>query len=348
LKQDVIPDVLSSFGLIADRFSIQRTGSGYINDTYKLAGDESFILQRINTNVFRKPGVIADNIRLAAEHLRRTHPDYLFPAPIPTTSGAGMSYDPDGRPWRLFRYLKNTVTIDRVGSEQEAFSASAAFARLTHYLEGIDVGLFKPTIERFHDLSWRYGQFQEAEMHAREHRRQQAAEVVHLCHRFAFLVERYNTLIEQGALRSRVTHNDTKINNILLDGTTHQPVGVIDLDTLMPGYFIYDVGDMIRTFVSPVSEEEKDLDAVHFRKPVYDAVVAGYLSEMGDDLTEKEKKLFPFAGMMMTYIMALRALADFLAGDIYYQITYPEQNLVRAKNQLRFLQESVRVFGEDF
>jgi Ser/Thr protein kinase RdoA (MazF antagonist) len=132
-------------------------------------------------------------------------------------------------------------------------------------------------------------------------------------------------------------HNDTKVNNILFSSTTQKAACAIDLDTLMPGYFIYDLGDMVRTFVSPVSEEEKDTSKIQFRKNIYDALLRGYLSEMNDVLTNDEKKSIPFSGLMMTYIMALRMLADFLRGNTYYHITYPEQNLVRSRNQLHLL-----------
>ena len=156
---------------------------------------------------------------------------------------------------------------------------------------------------------------------------------------------KYTDLISRGILRHRITHNDTKINNILVDTSTHDAVCVIDLDTLMPGYFIYDVGDMIRTFVPPVNEEAVDTNEITFRKPIYDAVVDGYLSHMGDRLTDEEKKLFPFAGTMMTYIMALRFITDFLKGDVYYQVTYSGQNLVRAKNQLKLLEVLIGSVG---
>ena len=136
----------------------------------------------------------------------------------------------------------------------------------------------------------------------------------------------------------RIVHNDTKINNILFDGITGQTICAIDLDTLMPGYFIYDLGDMVRTFVSPVSEEEKNLEKIVFRKNIYDSLMKGYLSQMNDVMSHEEKQAIPFSGLMMTYIMALRFLADYLNGDVYYHTTYPGQNLVRAKNQFRFLE----------
>jgi Ser/Thr protein kinase RdoA (MazF antagonist) len=169
-------------------------------------------------------------------------------------------------------------------------------------------------------------------------RKAEAADAIQHALHFSYLAKRYNSLISQGGLILRVMHNDTKINNILFDATTRKAVCVIDLDTLMPGYFIYDLGDMIRTFVSPVSEEEKDLTKVTFRESIYKALLEGYQSQMSDTLNEIENTLAPFAGMMMTYIMALRMLADFLNGNVYYHVTYEEQNLVRARNQFRLLQ----------
>jgi Ser/Thr protein kinase RdoA (MazF antagonist) len=140
-------------------------------------------------------------------------------------------------------------------------------------------------------------------------------------------------------------HNDTKINNVLFDQATGKTVAVIDLDTLMPGYFIYDLGDMVRTFVCPVSEEERDVTRITFREEIYQAVVEGYLSEMSDVMTPEELRAIPFAGKMMTYIMGLRFLADYLRGNTYYHITYPEQNLVRARNQLRLLEVLTEKLG---
>ena len=151
-------------------------------------------------------------------------------------------------------------------------------------------------------------------------------------------MKKYDNLIQSGALKLRIVHNDTKINNILFDSITGQTICAIDLDTLMPGYFIYDLGDMVRTFVSPVSEEEKDVTKISFRKDIYDALTNGYLSQMNDVMSAEEKSAIPFSGLMMTYIMALRFLADYLNGDVYYHTVYPGQNLVRAKNQFRLLQ----------
>jgi Ser/Thr protein kinase RdoA (MazF antagonist) len=231
----------------------------------------------------------------------------------------------------------NTYTIDKVSSADEAYSAAAEFGRLSSYLTGVDIKLFKPTIDRFHDLQLRYEQFNDALKAASAERLLKAAGAIESCKKYQHLVKHYNQLITSGDLKLRITHNDTKINNILFDSARGQAVCTIDLDTLMPGYFIYDLGDMIRTFVSPVDEEETDLSKIIFRKEIYDAVVAGYLSTMDSELTGPEKRAIPFSGLMMTYIMALRILADYLNGDIYYATKYEGQNLIRARNQLRLL-----------
>lgn len=331
-------EILEAFGLPSS-LSISRIQTGYINHTYKVVGERSYILQRINKNVFTKPEEIARNLRLAANYLAQHHPEYLFLSGVKTRTGEEMVYDGEGFPWRLFPFIANTITIDKVETEKEAFNAAKGFARLTKNLAGCDLSGFKPTIERFHDLSWRYKQFEDALAQANDDRKNESAEAIEACQYFSFLVKEYESLISSGSLTTRILHNDTKINNILFDATTREAVCVIDLDTLMPGYFIYDLGDMIRTFVSPVDEEEKDLSKVVVRKDIYDALIKGYWSEMGELLSEGEKKAIPFSGMMMTYIMALRMLADFLNGDVYYQTTYPKQNLIRARNQIHLLKQ---------
>jgi Phosphotransferase enzyme family len=331
-------EIIRTFGLDPSRFVAQPISSGHIHKTYKLTGSPSFVLQRVNKNVFVQPEVIAENLRQASSYLRRTHPDYRFLTAIENSRGKTLSYDDEGYPWRLFPFIENTVALDQVTTEKEAYSAASAFGTLTQYLDGIDILLFEPTIPQFHDLSYRYGQFEEAIENSIPERKKEAKEAVQICMEFGWLVKHYQSFIREGILTERITHNDTKINNVLLDASSRQAVCVIDLDTLMPGYFIYDIGDMIRTFVSPVSEEEKDVNKIGFRNEIYEALVEGYLFGLGDHLTLEERKLIPFSGQMMTYIMALRMLSDFLVGDKYYHTAYPQQNLVRARNQLRLLE----------
>ena len=329
--------VLSGFGLGFSNDQIKKLGSGHIHDTFLLDGPVKFVLQRINTNVFTRPDIIANNLRQAASHLQKNSPGYLFLSAVRTKSGDDMMWDQDGNPWRLFPYISNSMTLERVSTPEEAFEAARGFAGLTRKLDGIALERFKPTIERFQDLTWRFKQLQDAIQQASDDRKFEAEEAIEQALSFSYLVDEYVIWTQSGKLKPRVVHNDTKINNILFDSRSNKAVAVIDLDTLMPGYFIYDLGDMVRTFVSPVNEEEQDTTKIAFRFPFYQKLLEGYLSEMNDCLTDDEKEAIPFAGLMMTYIMAIRFLADYLNGDIYYHVDYDGQNLVRAKNQLRLL-----------
>lgn len=330
--------ILSHFLHHPEHCEIQRIGSGHINYTYKVThGENQFILQRVNKNVFRQPDQIARNLRVASDHIKRNHAHYLFTSPLLTRHGREMFYDDEGFPWRLFPYIENTITLDQVDTAEQAYSAAAEFGRLNRYLSDCSPSGFEATIPNFHNLSLRFQQFESALASAQQERKAKASECINACSKFRFLLNSYEDLLNRGTLKLRVMHNDTKINNVLFDQVSYKAVCVIDLDTLMPGYFIYDLGDMVRTFVSPVSEEEKDFSKIQFRKNIYEALLDGYLSRMNEVLTLGEKEVIPFAGKMMTYIMALRFLADYLNGDIYYQTSYPGQNLVRAANQIHVL-----------
>ncbi len=328
--------VLDSFGL-SHSSRYEPIGSGHIHQTFLVTDAKQFILQRVNKTIFTEPEIIATNNRIAADYLVIHSPDYLFLTALHDAKGNELAYDADGFPWRLYPLIENTSTIDFVSTETEAFEAAKGFAKLTKNLDGIKCELFKPTLNRFHDLAWRYQQFETELATASAEVKASVKEEIEAAKKFSYLVVEYNDLIKSGALKERITHNDTKINNILFDKITQKGVCVIDLDTLMPGYFIYDLGDLVRTCVSPVSEEESDLSKIEFRKNIYDALLTGYLSEMKGSMSAAELNAVPFAGKMMTYIMALRFLADFLRGNTYYHTTYPDQNKVRARNQLYLL-----------
>jgi len=328
--------VLQNFNLKEDSL-VAPIGSGHIHQTFLISDTEKYVLQRVNSNVFTKPEVIATNNRTAANYLAKNFPAYLFPTTIASQSGTELVYDDQGFPWRLYPLIGNTITVDFVTSTTEAYEAAAGFGRLSKNLNEIDCSLFQPTLDRFHDLDWRYQQFETELAQASEQVRKEVADEIDQVKLYKYLVAEYNQLIESGALKERITHNDTKINNILFDKDSPKAVCIIDLDTLMPGYFIYDLGDLVRTCVSPVSEEEADISKIEFRRPIYDALLTGYLSEMKATMTQEELLAIPFAGKMMTYIMALRFLADYLRGNTYYHISYADQNKVRARNQLHLL-----------
>jgi Ser/Thr protein kinase RdoA (MazF antagonist) len=336
LKENIV-SVLSSFGLDANKLSIQRIDSGHINYTYKI--DPNWILQRINIKVFRNPDVLSSNLQAASNYLKKKAPEYLFLTAIKNNSGLDMVYDQDGYPWRLFPFIGNTVTINEVDNSSQAFEAARAFGQLTKLLNGCDVAMFQETIPKFHNLPLRYLQFEQALKTADQERKRISRDLCADYIRFNYLVKEFENLTSSNQLQVRITHNDTKINNVLFDSEAKKAICVIDLDTLMPGYFIYDLGDMIRTFVSPAAEDEADLSKVVVRKEIHQAILDGYLSEMGDTLTSEEKKAIPAAGLIMTYMIGLRFLIDYLNGDTYYQISYPKHNLDRAANQLKLLEK---------
>jgi Ser/Thr protein kinase RdoA (MazF antagonist) len=334
-----VVEILTSFGINEPGASVSPIGNGHINKTYKITtANGSFILQKINKKVFRNPDVIASNLEYTRKYLARTHPDYLFISPLRSADGKTLVYDPDGEPWRLYPYIDDTFTVDDVQSVDQAYEAARSFGRFGRLMKGCDLSRFRPTIDRFHDLALRYDQFQSALNAADTRSKTSAAEEIKKAIGFQKFVERYNSVIASRTLVPGIFHNDTKINNVLFDSSSRKAIAVIDLDTVMEGYFIYDLGDLVRTVVSPVSEEERDLGKISVRREFYNALLDGYLSEMGDAISKEEKALASFAGIMMTYIMALRFLADFLRGNTYYHITYPDQNLVRARNQLRLIE----------
>jgi hypothetical protein len=333
-----IPFVLSQYGLDQGTYRWSRLGKGHIHTTYKVEGKETFVLQQFNNLVFTRPAVVERNIKLTAQYLAASKPEYLFVSPVPAQDGRDMVYDKKAQPWRLYPFITNSYSVDEASTVEQAYRASAAFGKLGRLLENCDSSGFEPTIDRFHDLALRFEQFNESLSQASGDRLKEASKVIEHAQGCGALVDKYEALIAGGVLRKRIFHNDTKINNVLFDHTTHEVAAVVDLDTLMPGYFIYDLGDLVRTIVSPVSEEESELKRVSFRRDFYDAVTEGYLSEMGSTLSQGEKQHVGFAGQMMTCIMALRFLADYLRGDTYYHTIYPGQNLVRAGNQFRLLE----------
>jgi thiamine kinase-like enzyme len=316
-----------------------------------MEGEKDFIMQRINHNVFKRPEDIASNISLIGDFLAKNHPGYLFASPCKTISGTDMVINNEGF-FRLFPFIKNSHTTDVVNSPFQAYEAARQFGRFTNLLLGFPVEKLKFTIPDFHNLTLRYSQFESALQQGNKQRIKDASPII------SFLKEQYGivSISEQINLnpgfKKRVTHHDTKISNVLFDDNEHG-LCVIDLDTVMPGYFISDVGDMMRTYLSPVSDEEKDFSKIEIRDDYFKEIVDGYLGEMEKDVTAIEKKHMVYSGRFIIYMQALRYLTDYLNNDIYYVSKYEGHNLIRATNQVtllkkiiekeKFLQEIIRI-----
>jgi Ser/Thr protein kinase RdoA (MazF antagonist) len=333
-------DVLSAFAISPQGCLIQPIASGLINATWRVdAGPRTYILQRLNTHVFKRPETVAANIRAAAAYLRQAFPDYLFPAPLPAVDGADLYHATDGHCYRLLPFVEDARTLETVATPEQAYAAARAFAGLTRRLAGLDASTLDETLPGFHDLAARFERFAASIEPAEPRRRAEAQELIDKLLALRPLVDRYRALLLAPGVRRRIMHFDTKISNVLFDASGQRARCVIDLDTLMPGYFFDDVGDMVRTYVSPANEEETDLGKVEVRPAFLHAIEAGYLDELGDELSATERANFRFAGELLTYMQALRFLTDYLQGDVYYGSRYPGHNLSRAWNQAVLLEK---------
>ena len=335
----MIESVLHAYGIPEDSL-VQPLVSGLINNTWKVThGEDAYILQRINNHVFREPEKLAANIRMIDEYLGQHAPGYLFVAPLATANSEVIVVNSDGY-FRLFPFVKGSHTIDVVSSAQQAFEASLQFGKFTRLLSGFQAERLFITIPNFHNLTLRYEQFETAIKEGNPQRVREAAGLIASIRKHVSILNDYEKIRKSDFARQRVTHHDTKISNVLFDDAG-RGMCVIDLDTVMPGYFISDVGDMLRTYLSPANEEEMDFSKIEVRDEFFQAIVQGYLENMGDELTGGEKELLLYSGMFLIYMQAIRFLADYCNNDIYYGSRYEGHNFVRAGNQMDLLNKLV-------
>ena len=236
----------------------------------------------------------------------------------------------------MFEFVIGSKTFNTLQNSQLAFEGAKQFGRFTKNLSKFDVSKLHITLVDFHNLSLRYQQFETALNKGNTNRIKACAEVIEFIESQKNIVDEFDQIKTNSNFKKRVTHHDTKISNVLFD-TNNKGLCVIDLDTVMPGYFISDVGDMLRTYLSPVSEEEADYSKIEIREDYFQAILEGYISEMKDELSDEEKSYFVYAGKFMIYMQALRFITDYFNNDIYYGSKYEGQNLVRANNQLVLL-----------
>lgn len=336
----ILRTLCESFGITLNGHDCMPFGNGLINRTYLLKdrhGDDDWILQQVNTNIFKWPELIAYNNYLAAEHLRMHYPGYRFMEGRRTAEGKDLFQDRALGAWRMFPYIRNTVSHDTVMSEHQAYSAAQQFGRLTRYLDGVYTGAFKVTIPDFHHLPKRWARFQEAIRNAAPQRLDPALETIAFYTGNEELVGAFDALLNDPEVSIRITHNDTKLNNVLFDRDTNEAVCVVDLDTLMPGKALFDLGDMIRTFISPAAEDDPDPAHCIVRPGIFEALVDGWFSEMAPLLTAAEKERVFLSGQLLMMEQGVRFLTDHLQNDVYYGADRPDHNLDRARNQMHLL-----------
>lgn len=334
-------EVLSAYDLAINDVVIERINNGLINSTWLIKNSRNhFILQKVNNSIFKKPAAIASNVRLIADYLRQHDPGYLFVSPLKTRGGEEMLEIPGYGYFRLSPFIKNSHTINTVEQPQQAFEAAKKFGEFTKLLAGFPVEKLQITLPDFHNLSLRYQQFCEALKRGNTARLNESKELIQFIESHRNIVDTYENILHNPAFKLRVTHHDTKISNVLFN-EENKGLCVIDLDTVMPGYFISDVGDMMRTYLSPVNEEEKDFSKIETREEYFKSIWDGYISQMKDELNEEEKRHFIYGGKFMIYMQALRFLTDYLENDIYYGAKYEGQNFVRAGNQITLLSKLI-------
>ena len=343
----MIATILSTYGIHDKDIIVEPLLGGLINSTWKItSGGQQYILQRINDNVFKKPYELAENIRTLDRYLKVHSPGYLFVAPLRNNRNEEIVHDTERGYFRLFPFIRGSHTINVVSSPDQAFEASLQFGKFTRLLSEFEASKLHLTIPDFHNLSLRYQQFEDAIKRGNPDRIKQSSTLIAKIKSHDHILTSFEKIKKDVTVRNRVTHNDTKISNVLFNDKG-KGICIIDLDTVMPGYFISDVGDMMRTYLSPANEEEKDFNAIEVRDDFFLAIVQGYLSCMGDELTAGEKDLILYSGLFLIYMQAIRFLADYCNNDSYYGARYEDQNFVRAGNQvclLNKLEEKEKVF----
>ena len=339
MRTSIPIEILANYSLVQGHVELEAISNGLINETWVVKNShQDFILQKVNHHIFKNPDAIAFNVRLIADYLQANFPGYLFVAPFKTRDNEEMKYAAGEGYFRLFPFIKKSVTLKTVQNTQQAYEAAREFGNFTKLLSLFPAKTLQITLPDFHNLVLRYQQFETALESGNEERRKESAGLIHFIKANAGIVDTYKNILQNPAFKLRVTHHDTKISNVLFN-EADKGLCVIDLDTVMPGYFISDVGDMMRTYLSAANEEEGDFKKIVIREQYFKAIWDGYMKEMASELSMEEKGHFIYAGKFMIYMQAIRFLADYLNNDVYYGAKYEKQNLVRAGNQVVLLQD---------
>ena len=333
-------EALNAYTGNSENYSVQPLDGGLINHSYKITDKrtgESFLLQRINHHVFKKPENVQMNYQLLWKHLKYSAIDFHIPEPKNFSGGAELYWDANHNYWRVLEFIEDGKMLSNAETTEQARETAQTFAEFTAAFHDFNVNLLKETIPDFHNLSFRYSQFEASLEKNTAGRKEKAKELIEALQQRKQYVDFYNSLAGSEEFPKRVMHHDAKIANILFNKTTSKVICPVDFDTTMPGYFLSDLGDMIRSMACSYDEASTDFENITIRKEFYDAIVDGYLSVMGKYLTASEKNNIHYAGIIIIYMQALRFMTDYINGDIYYKTTYPEQNFDRAKNQLTLL-----------
>ena len=340
-------EIIKQFNINGDIESVEPFGEGHINDTYLVTCkncESKYVFQRLNTSVFPNYKGVMNNIHLVTSFLRKIiekeggDPERETMTLVLTKDGQNHLFI-DGACYRMSLLIKNTKTYQTVENEGLFQSSGYAFGKFIARLDDFDASQLVEVIPNFHDTVDRCKKFEEAMCDNKSGRIDNVLpELAFVEYRKDFMKKIVSSLNKK-EIPLRVTHNDTKLNNILMDADTDEAVCVIDLDTIMPGSLLYDFGDSVRFGCSTAKEDEKDLNKVHFDLNLYDIFTKGFLEGIGDKITEKEVMMLHIGAIMMTLECGTRFLTDYLNGDTYFKTAYKDHNLVRARTQFRLVEE---------
>jgi hypothetical protein len=345
-----IKEIVSHFNIIGESLDFEKNTTGHINDSYyirtKLTDHPGYFLQWINNNIFKNVEGLMDNICIVTDHLAQKlleNKDLAFKVLeiIPCKDGKNFYLDPEGQYWRLYTYIENAHVYNVVENSGIAYKGGQAFGLFMSLLADLPAHTLTETIPNFHNMAIRLDNFYKSLESDKASRVKRVPNEIDFVKKRAEQMLTIPALIKSGKLPMRITHNDTKFNNIMFD-SSDQAMCIVDLDTVMPGSILFDFGDSIRTGANTANEDEKDLSKVDINLPIYEAYTRGFINSTRQTLTEVEIDNLAFSARFMTFIMGLRFLTDFVDGDTYYRTTYPDHNLDRALVQFRLVEAMER------
>ena len=345
INETTLQHILQQFEL-GEIISCIPYGGGHINTTQLVtdAAGARYILQKINTHVFRDVASLMENICLITEFMQHNSECGNPLTLVPTRDGAYYTHTDDGC-WRMYRYVENSLCLQIPESDEDFYESAVAFGRFQQALKDFPVEKLHETIPNFHNTPDRFRIFRETIAKNPMDRVKEVEKEIDFIFAHEEVVCRPQRLLEQGVLPQRVTHNDTKLNNVLLDERTRKALCVIDLDTVMPGLSIFDFGDAIRFGASTAAEDEPDLEKVHFSLNRFKTFTRGFVQSC-PDLTEAELELLADGARTMTLECGMRFLTDYIDGDHYFATHRPGQNLDRCRTQLKLVAEMERQWDD--
>lgn len=333
-----VNEILEKFNV---KTSIKEYGNGHINDTYLC--ESRYILQRINVNVFKNPEQVMENIYRVTEHIGKKikaaggNPERETLTVIPTKDGKYFYKQDDENYYRMYIFVSDSKSVELVEDPVQLYYAGRAFGSFQKMLDDFPAEKLYETIKDFHNTPKRVESLKQAIKDDVAKRGNSVEKEIEFALNYSKYADAVTSQMEKGEVPIRVTHNDTKLNNILFDAKTDEELCVIDLDTVMPGSALYDFGDALRFGASSGAEDETDLDKIYFDLEKFEQFAKGFLEKTGDCLTEKEIELLPISALLLTYECGIRFLTDYLNGDTYFKIHRENHNLDRARNQFKLV-----------